>query len=72
MLRRERALAVWSLLHKPLVVCPLVHEKESLYLVFPFFFFSFIFASIIIDTLKARENNLFSSTEVVCLVFFLV
>lgn len=33
------------------------------------FFFFFYFANIIIDTLKARENNLFSSTEVVCLFF---
>lgn len=58
-LRRERALAIWSLLHKPLVVCPLVREKESLFFGVSFFIFFFYFASIIIDTLKARENNLF-------------
>lgn len=58
-LRRERALAIWSLLHKPLVVCPLVREKESLFFRVSFFIFFFYFASIIIDTLKARENNLF-------------
>lgn len=55
-LRRERALALWSLLHKPLVVCPLVHEKESLFFGVSFFFFFLLFCQHYYRYLKGKRK----------------